>query len=161
MRTSNQWKSHKRKPEMLLIGLCPSTKVASEKMEISQVRQKDQWTIQSPTDTCKRYFDKKVKTRCLRETQHKKVNTVQRAHSHKSQMCKLQAKIVFIDSQPHEYRCANTCQKRSSYQVNRPYYKCIINWSANFPSNVTSPSRQRVVRKVFWAVFLSPNQMED
>jgi hypothetical protein len=51
-------------------------------METSQVRQKDQWTMQSPTDTCKWYFDSRVKIRHLRETQHKKGYTVQRAHSH-------------------------------------------------------------------------------
>ncbi len=80
---SNQWKSHKKKPKALLIGLCPSTKGTTEKMETLQVRWKDKCTIQSPTDTCKWYFDSRVKTRHLRETQHKKGYTVQRAHSHK------------------------------------------------------------------------------
>ncbi len=51
-------------------------------METLQVRQKDQWTIQSPTDTCKWYFDNRVKTRRLGETQHKKGYTVQTAHSY-------------------------------------------------------------------------------
>jgi hypothetical protein len=50
------------------------------KMENLQVRQKNQWTIQGSTDTCKWYF--RVKTRRLRETQHEKGYTVQRAHSH-------------------------------------------------------------------------------
>ncbi len=35
----------------------------------------------------------------------------------------------------------------------RPYYKSVIISSAYFLSNVTSPSRQRVVRKVFWEAF--------
>jgi hypothetical protein len=51
-------------------------------METSQVMQKDQWTIQSPTDTCKWYFDNRVKTRHLRDIQHKKGYTIQRVHSH-------------------------------------------------------------------------------
>jgi hypothetical protein len=67
---------------MQSIQLCPSTKGAYEKMETLQVSRKDQWTIQSPTDTCKWYFENRVKTWRLRETQHKKGYTVQRAHSH-------------------------------------------------------------------------------
>jgi hypothetical protein len=76
-------------------------------METSKVRQKDQWTKQSHTDTCKWYFEDRVETRLLRETQHKKGYTVQRAHSHIITDVQLQAKIVFIKSQPHEYRCTN------------------------------------------------------
>jgi hypothetical protein len=52
----------------------------NEKWNTLQVRQKNQWTIQGSPDTCKWYF--RVKSRCLRETQHKKGYTVQRAHSH-------------------------------------------------------------------------------
>ncbi len=51
-------------------------------MKTLQVGQKDKCTIQSLTDTCKWYFDNRFKTRCLRETQHKKGYTVQRAHNH-------------------------------------------------------------------------------
>ena len=43
---------------------------------------KNQWTIQGSTDTCKWYLDNRVKTRRLKETQHKKGCTIQRAHSH-------------------------------------------------------------------------------
>jgi hypothetical protein len=45
-----------KEPKALLIQLYPSTKGTKEKMETSQVRQKDKWTIQSPTDTCKWYL---------------------------------------------------------------------------------------------------------
>ncbi len=58
----------------------PQTKGTKEKMENLHVRWKNQWTIQGCTDTCNWYF--RVKTRCLRETQHKKGYTIQRAHSH-------------------------------------------------------------------------------
>jgi hypothetical protein len=35
----------------------------------------------------------------------------------------------------------------------RPYYKCVIISFVKFLSNVTSPSRQRVFRKIFQAAF--------
>ncbi len=57
-------------------------RVLEKKMEALQVRQKNQWTIQSPTDTCKWYTHNRVTTRHLRKTQHKKGYTVQGTHRH-------------------------------------------------------------------------------
>jgi hypothetical protein len=45
------------------------------------IRQKNQWTIRSSTDTCKWYSHNRVKTRHLSETQCKKGYILQRAHS--------------------------------------------------------------------------------
>ncbi len=50
----------------------PPQRVIKKKIETSQGRQKNQWTMQSSKDTCKWHFDNRIKTRHLRETQHKK-----------------------------------------------------------------------------------------
>ncbi len=67
-------------------------------------------------------------------------------------MCNLENKIVqgLLVSYMNSAKQANTVFIMDKV---RPYYKCIIISSANFLSNVPSPSRQRVVRKVFRAAF--------
>jgi hypothetical protein len=79
-------------------------------METSQVRQKDQWTIQNPTDTCKWYLTIELTPGVSEKLNIRMVIPYKEPTVTKSQMCKLQAKIFFIESQPHEYRCANTGQ---------------------------------------------------
>ena len=65
---------------------------------------KNQWTIQGPTDTCKWYLDNRIKTR-LKDTQHKKGYTIQRAHSHIIIDVPLDTKGGLNVSKSHNHMC--------------------------------------------------------
>ncbi len=75
-------------------------------METSQTRRKNQWAIQGSTDTCKWYLDNRIKIRRLRETQHKKGYTVQRAQSDIIIDVLLETKGSHNISESHNHTCA-------------------------------------------------------